>query len=90
MPWCCPESEPKYDYRGLDLRKPIVATNPTSSYPKGDCILLPVQERSTEYECIGYDWFNIQSGEWGSNRAWDTPQQAIDNWWDEHTIKNIE
>lgn len=41
-------------------------------------VLLPVC-RQNSYDVIGYNWFNITLGRWGSCADWTTASQAVKN-----------
>lgn len=58
--------------RRLDYSKPI-ATN-----FHGKVQLLLPQIKKEDYKIIGYNWFNMDDGTYGSSRMWETPDCAVE------------
>jgi hypothetical protein len=52
----------------------MASTGPGREY--GTEILLPVLENHG-YRIIGYNWFNLSKGQWGSCATWETVDAAI-------------
>lgn len=63
----------KTDKQELDYSKPIMATNSDKS---SIYLLLPSTE-DCSYIHRGYDWFNINTGEWNSCVNYKTVQEAL-------------
>ena len=60
------------EYVGIDYSRPIKATGVGSRY-----ILLPNKEAAGSYAIAGYDWFNIDTGEFNSTRSFKTQEDAV-------------
>jgi len=56
----------------LDYSKPIIAEDNEGN----KCLLLPQIEKSS-YDVVGYNWFNIDNGEYGSSIFFKTVKDAI-------------
>lgn len=56
----------------LDLSKPIVAEN-----KRGEKHLLLPQIIRENYTVIGYNWFSLTEGTYGSSTTWGTAEEAI-------------
>ena len=69
---------------GLDYSKPIVAERDDGNIE----LLLPGKDKGL-YQIIGYDWFNLGTGEWQSCTTWSSPMEAVHNR-KGHTIYNVE
>lgn len=68
----------------LDYSKPIMATSGDGMF-----LLLPTcQDRS--YEFRGYDWFNVEKGEWNSCRNYKTAEEAVRVYEKDYKISNYE
>lgn len=68
------------DKPALDYSKPIVAYNGQNRY-----LLMP--QKGNEYDIIGYDWFNLNTGEYNSCRIFKTAKDAV-NCYKDHTVVN--
>lgn len=68
-------NEPKWYVAEMELNynEPIFAKN-----KNGTQILLPVRLKDS-YEVIGFDWFTLESGTWGSCKTWETASGAVKN-----------
>lgn len=64
----------KENGKELDYNKPIVSEKIDGSME----LLLPLKENG-RYEVVGYDWFNLSEGCWGSCMEWQAPEDAVKN-----------
>lgn len=81
MPWYSNES-----VKPLDYGRPIVAIGggPASS----TFLLMPHKSEKNTYEVIGYNWFDLDKGEFKSSISWQTPQGAVEAYKDRYEINN--
>jgi len=70
--------------KALDYSKPIKAI----SKGLGFTYLLLPQIEPHSYKVIGYNWFNVDSGEYNSAECWKTPEEAIKYYSADHKIIN--
>lgn len=70
------------EYVGIDYSRPIKAIEAGSRH-----ILLPNKEAAGSYAIAGYDWFNIDTGEFNSTRAFKTQEEAV-RAYSSYTISN--
>jgi len=68
----------------LDYSKPIMATSGDGMF-----LLLPTCHGNS-YCFRGYDWFNVEKGEWNSCRNWETAEEAVKSYESMYEISNYE
>jgi hypothetical protein len=64
-----------YGEKKLDYSQPVVAVKRNKRY-----LLLPQVNQRCNFETKGYDWFDINSGEWNSCLYFSTPEAAINSY----------
>lgn len=61
---------------GLDLSRPILAKGGFGNYTY---MLLPQIEKGS-YDIVGYNWFNVDTGEYNSCQCFKTVKDALDSY----------
>ena len=69
----------------LDYSKPIVAENKEDDIK---FILLPLKNRN--YKIIGYDWFNVKTGEYNSDMCIVDAREAVKMYDVSYSVYNVE
>lgn len=73
----------KKDNGRLDMDRPIMATCTSGTF-----LLLPqLDSEKSGYAIIGYNWFNLEKGEYNSCNFFKTPEEAIHGY-SQMAIKN--
>lgn len=67
----------------LNYSLPIVAYDSNGNKN----LLIPMIQKGSGYKIVGYNWFDIINGEYGSSFTWKTPQEAVEAWGD-YSMKN--